>query len=370
MNFEDITKSLINTLKKYQNMLIYIKGSPDPDAIASSFTLKVIGESLGVKSSIIAFTETSLPQNKAIIKDLNIPIHFEKSNLNLSTYDAYSILDFQSAYIKGISEKIPCAIHIDHHEAIDELVKVDLKIVMPYMGSVSSIMALILKEYENKLDKHLLKNIATALQLGIYTDTNSLKHAGHLDYEAINYLSFYSNYEDINNIIDIPYSIEMIKFLGDAIKNQVVYKDWLITGIGFIDESYRDNIALIADFLLNREKITTVTVFAGIEDNNKKGLFLDASIRTDAKNIDLNEIIKQISPDGGARRFKGAYQIDLDYFAMCPDKKLLWDVIHFLESAPLHRCLQRVRRAERHRTQFGQLVGALVAAPDKCRLAG
>ena len=349
MNFKDITNRLTATLEKYQSMLIYIKGSPDPDVIASSFALKILGDKLGVKTNIVALTEISLPQNKAIIDDLNIPIHFEKSIHNISNYDAYSILDHQSAYIKGISEKIPCAIHIDHHESVDELVKVDLKIAMEDVGSVSTIMALVLKELNTELNERQLTKVATALLYGIQTDTDRFKHATHLDYEAINYLYSYSDKEVINSVNGLPLPIEMIELLGEAIKNQVIYKDWLITGIGFIDESYRDNIALIADLLLDREKATTVTVFAGIEKNNKKGLTLDASMRTEDENIDLNEIIRQITSEGGARRYKGAYQIDLNYFVNCPDKSLLWDVIN--------KTTIEVIKRERNRIHLTELKG-------------
>ena len=88
INFEEITNKLIDTIKKYQSILIFIKGSPDPDVIASSFALKIICGKYDVKSNIVALSGTSLPQNKAIIDELNIPIHFEKSVNNISNYDA------------------------------------------------------------------------------------------------------------------------------------------------------------------------------------------------------------------------------------------------------------------------------------------
>ncbi|MDY6935339.1 MAG: hypothetical protein SVZ03_14085 [Spirochaetota bacterium] len=328
MDFSETTKELIATLKKYNSLLVCIKGSPDPDAIASSLALKIISDKHGIKTDIIAFTETSLPQNKAIIDEFHIPIHFEKSISHILNHDAYAVLDHQSAYIKDIPSTIPCAIHIDHHEIVNDSVNVDFKIIMEEVGSVSTIMALFLHELEIELDECQLKAVSTALLYGIQTDTDNLKHANELDYEAIKYLSRNSDSEIINRITGIPLTRKMIEFLGDAIKNKYIYKDWLITGIGFIDESYRDNIAIIADFLLNREDVTTVIVFAGIRKNKKRGLTLDASIRTEDENIDLNELIKKISSEGGARRYKGAYQIDMDYFTNCPDQNLLWTIIN------------------------------------------
>ena len=43
--------------------------------------------------------------------------------------------------------------------------------------------------------------------------------------------------------------------------------------------------------------------------------------------LNLNDVIKAITAEGGARKFKGAYQINMDYFSRCPDRALLWDVI-------------------------------------------
>ncbi|MDY6968056.1 MAG: hypothetical protein SVR08_05310 [Spirochaetota bacterium] len=327
-NFEEITNKLINVIQKYRSILIFIKGSPDPDVIASSFALKIICDRYNVKSDIVALSATSLPQNKAIIDELNIPIRFEKSINNISHYNAYSILDYQSVYVQGISEKIPCAIHIDHHEAIEELVKAEFALIMQDVGSVSTIMTIILENLGYDNIKHLITKVSTALLYGIYTDTDGFKLASDLDYKAINYLSPYYDRTIIKNVVDLPFSEEMINYIGEAIRNQEIYKDWVITGIGYLDESQRDYIAIIADFLLSREKVTTVIVFAAIEKNKKTRLTLDASIRTKDKNIDLNNMINQISAEGGARRFKGSYQINLDYFAYCSDKIMLWDLLN------------------------------------------
>jgi nanoRNase/pAp phosphatase (c-di-AMP/oligoRNAs hydrolase) len=78
--------------------------------------------------------------------------------------------------------------------------------------------------------------------------------------------------------------------------------------------------------MLKREDVTTIVIFAAIEKKNKT-LMLDASFRTNSENINLNSLIKSITTNGGGRKFKGAFQIDLDYFSNCPDKDLLWEVI-------------------------------------------
>jgi hypothetical protein len=71
-----------------------------------------------------------------------------------------------------------------------------------------------------------------------------------------------------------------------------------------------------------------VAVFAVVESAGKKGLMLDVSVRVREETFNLDSLIKQINPNGGARKFKGAYQINLDYFKDCPDRNRLWEVVN------------------------------------------
>jgi hypothetical protein len=65
---------------------------------------------------MVALIEISLQQNRALIDELRIPVHFQKPPLSHTGYEAYAVLDHQSAFLKDLAGKIPCAVHIDHHE--------------------------------------------------------------------------------------------------------------------------------------------------------------------------------------------------------------------------------------------------------------
>jgi len=328
IQFTTLSKQLTATLKQYRHILIVIKGSPDPDGIASSFALKVLCDTLDIPAAIIATTEVSLVQNKQLITDLSIPITFLDEPPDIHPYDAYIIADHQSAQVEYIKNKIPCTVHIDHHVPIQEDMQIGLNITLETAGATSTIVGLILKELPLALDAALFKNIATALVWGIQTDTDGFTKAQPLDYEALTYLSPYSDPEVISRLIGTAVSDQPIGLTAKAIKNKLLYKDWLIAGIGFIDASKRDAIALIADFLLEKENAALVAVFAVVESDGKKGLMLDVSVRVREETFNLDSLIKQINPNGGARKFKGAYQINLDYFTHCPDKHLLWEVVN------------------------------------------
>ncbi|HOO71034.1 MAG TPA: DHH family phosphoesterase [Spirochaetota bacterium] len=321
------SEQLLETLKKYTNIITFIKGSPDPDAIASSLAIKTICESLGIKNTIHAEKKISLPQNKALVQTLDIPVKFSFPQ-DLSRFNAYMVFDHQSAQINVSStNNIPCAVHIDHHDKINDLNRCDFRLIMTDAGSTSSIIALLLKEMDIDINRQTMTRICTALLYGIETDTDGYSHAGTMDYEAIDFLSSYSDMSLIKKISSIPLSKKTVSLLWKAMENLHLYKDWLMTGIGFIPESNRDSIAIIADFLTKREEASVIIVFAAIEKSNGKGLVLDASLRSKKDTTNLNAIIKEITSEGGARKYKGAFQIDMNYFSDCPDKNLLWKLI-------------------------------------------
>lgn len=328
MDFSLITKNIITIIQKYNKMLVFVKGSPDPDVIASSFALKTLCSLYNTELSIISLLPVSLPQNQALIKKLDIPISFLSKLPDLSCYDAYIVLDHQIAQVEEIGKNLPCAIHIDHHEKAETLIDPELRILTDEAGSVSTILALTYKELkiEKNINKTLMQRIATALTYGINTDTDNMKIAHEHDKEAMKFLKPYVDIENLNRISNIPFSEETLTVLGKAMLNQVRYENWIICGVGFLPESFRDSIAIVADFILENEDATTVIVYAAIE--SETGNFhLDSSLRTKNINFDLNHFIKKITSNGGARHFKGAYQIDLNYFSKCPDKNLLWQII-------------------------------------------
>ena len=326
-DFKKESALLIDSLKKYKNILILIKGSPDPDAIASSFAVKVLCDHIGLKSVIISPQNVSLPQNREMISLLEIPVKFTEPEKNISEYDAFVITDHQSAEYHSLKKKIPCAAHIDHHDPAEDDIEADFRLINTKAGSTSSMISLMIKESGISIDPEIMKPVATSLAIGIKTDTDKYDHAGELDYRALHYLSTYADQEIINSITSSAISPYTLLLIGKAIENKIIYKDWLIAGVGYVDKNNRDSIAITADFLLKTREASTVIVFAAIADSEREKLFIDASFRSSKQNLNLNNIIKGITSSGGARKYKGAYQIDIEYFIHCPDMDLLWKVI-------------------------------------------
>ncbi|TAL38848.1 MAG: hypothetical protein EPN93_03720 [Spirochaetes bacterium] len=344
MNIVETSEGLLAALARHRTLLIVIKGSPDPDVIASSFALKHLAAFAGVKAQIFAFSKISLPQNSAIVETLDIPILFGRPDHPPEGFDAYAVLDHQSAAVEKLSGRIPCAIHIDHHEKMDDTVEAEFTLISASAGSVSTIMALVLKARDIGLSPEERTRLATALYLGILTDTDNFRHAGTLESEALEYLTPLTNRQVIARIANSPLSDQTLRLIEKAFLEKGMYRDWLYAGLGFIDESIRDSIAIVADFVLQQERAETVIIFAAID--RKNGLTLDASFRTRNPNLDLDMIIKKITPNGGGRMYKGAFQINLDYFRYCENREALWLVLSDATREALHRSRDDMHFAE------------------------
>ncbi|MCL1910608.1 MAG: DHH family phosphoesterase [Leptospirales bacterium] len=316
----------INALKKFKNILILVKGSPDPDVLASSFAIKIICGHLGIKAQIVGKQQLALPQNKIFVNKLGIPLKITEHPVSADKFDAYAVLDHQSAKMDEPAD-LPCVLHIDHHEKTKEDVHPIFSYLMPSAGSTCTIIALLLRELDIEFKNSEKRHMMTALLFGLQADTDDYNLASRHDFEALVYVTSYADNELINKITGVPMSAATSVGLDRAVAEHVVYKDWLIAGIGYIKESDRDSIAIIADILVRRNQAAVIFVFAIIQRKKAPRLMLDVSVRTKNADIDLNGIIKHITLSGGARKFKGAFQADLDFFEYCQDKQSLWDIV-------------------------------------------
>ncbi len=329
---------------KYQALLIYIPGSPDPDAIASAYALKEILKTYNIKADIFAEKELSLPQNQLFLDLINIPVFFGKKP-DPKNYEAYIVPDFQNNLVENISDELPCAAHIDHHSASSQAVPAEFSLIRTDAGSTSTLITLILKALNPELGYHDLVYISTALVYGIQTDTDQFHHITRLDIEALDFLIRYADRGILKNINSLPPPQELLDIYRQGKDNAVSYKDWGFYGLGYINSGSRDYLALIADMVLQSSGHNTVAVFALIENRDKKELYLDVSLRTKSKNLDLNRIIKQITTNGGGRHYKGAYQVKLDYFLHTPEKELFWQAVETTTIAILQKNRDTLYRA-------------------------
>lgn len=310
-------KEFKKAIEDYNNILICIKGSPDPDAIASGFALKILCERHGKKVRIAATQPLSLHQNRLFVRKLSIVFELTKSfDKYLGWADAYAVVDHASAEVEGLSEEIPCCIHIDHHEKTTAPFPISMRWCDTQVGSASTLIAELMESCYRELNisESEMKRISTALLFGIQTDTDKYALATDNDYTAIKLLSRFADTNLLGKLSGVPLSRKTAARLQKAERNKTIYKGWLITTVGYVPVKSRDDIAIIADFLLRREEVHLVVVFALIRNESKRKLTLDASVRSKDRALKLTPLIRRVATNGGGRKSKGAYQVDLDYF--------------------------------------------------------
>lgn len=319
-------ETFLKAVAKYNPIAICILGSPDPDAIAAAFAIKLILNRQAIDADIFAEKQLSLSQNKAFAGKLKIPIYFGQK-IDLAKYQAYLVPDFQTNRVEQIGDAIPCVAHLDHHCQQGPTVKADFSLIRTDAGATSTLVALMIKSLNPGFSEEEMTALATALTFGIQTDTDKYNNITELDFEALSYLSAYVDWSVLQGLNSMPLSPETLNLYSRAKQNGEVYREWAFYGLGFIDARHRDSIAVIADMLLKNSDHKLVAVFAVIENHKEQETYLDVSLRSNNSAVDLNRIIKNITPNGGGRKYKGAYQIKLNYLKHTPDKDLLWQVV-------------------------------------------
>lgn len=322
-DYSEITEALKSILQSNSSVLIVIKGSPDPDVIAASYFLQEMGKLFGSHCTILSETRVSLPQNQAMISQLKI--HLLTRIPDLAQYNGYAVFDFQSPEYNAVSEKLPCLIHIDHHGISESTLTPKYQLINQAVNSVSTILAGVYLLIKDEFSESVSRSVATALCYGILSDTDNLSIGSEIDKRQYNSIKPYADSKLLETLTQMPYSEETLTLISKALIGSVYYKNWLIAGIGYVPAEMRDSLAITADFLLQREDVTTVIVFALVESSSD--LVIDASFRSKESRLDLNRFIKKITPNGGGRRYKGAFQLSMNYFKHTSDKVRLWDTV-------------------------------------------
>lgn len=315
-----------------KNMLICIKGYPDPDNIASALALQWIAKHHDVRTRIVHFEEISHYENRALVKKLDLEIEdFESSSIDLAEWEYYAVNDAQSP---ELPIKIPptCQLlaFVDHHKSLGTVQSKFLDI-RDNSGSTSAMYAEYLMEGAAKFEGNTTEQgkIATSLMHGIRTDTDNFACAMPIDYKASEFLSRYVDKDLLQLISRQSIPAKTMDLTQIALQRKDIKGTFMFAGVGFVREEDRDGIGQCADYLLHREGIDTVIVY-GIVGNE----IIDGSLRTRSHTLDPDKWIKDVFGQdqngqyyGGGRKDKGGFQIPLGVFANCSDKELLWILI-------------------------------------------
>jgi nanoRNase/pAp phosphatase (c-di-AMP/oligoRNAs hydrolase) len=265
----------VNTLRKLvrpkDKVLIVIFENPDPDAIASSYALKTLLSSIGVKSAIAYTGEINRIQNRFLIDELGGGFH-KITDLRTEKFSKLALVDAQPYFFH---KPVNFHIVIDHHPIRKQL-PVPFFDVRSNFGSTSTIMT----QYLINAGIRIGKKLATALLYGIKTDTNNLeRHLKDEDISSFRYLFSKADKTLLRLIEHSEIPKEALPHFEYALKTKKTYKDLLYVNLGEV--KIPEVHVMVADFLLKLDKISQVIVSAVI-DNTLIIIFRNDGYKRDA----------------------------------------------------------------------------------------
>jgi phosphoesterase RecJ-like protein len=217
-------KSLINEAK---TITIITHFNPDGDAIGTTVGLYHYLKLIGKESIIII--PNQIPQNiMFILKDVSYIISenkFQDAKRRLKTTDLLFVVDMNNntrvneALENLLNEITPKTVLIDHHVKPD---KFDINFSFPNVSSSSEVLFFIIKKLSTA--KIFTKEIASALLVGISTDTGSFSYScNHPEvYNAVaTLLKTGVKANKIHQQVFDTYSINRMNLLGYAISKKL-----------------------------------------------------------------------------------------------------------------------------------------------------
>ena len=291
---EKITDKLINS--HTHDIVIAFHNAPDCDAIGSAAALYYALQSIGKNVTVISSRYS--PVFSKIMKNINVTNHINR------TYDLTILVDCsdRNRTIDYIDELSMQLIVIDHHVGSKPIGNL-------YLCEDKVSTTIIIYDLLKRMHINITKDIATAIYLGIYGDTNGFSNSNispEVHSIAGLMLRKKADIEYINSIYRIK-SVPMLKFMSD-IYSKVMYdaKYRIIYTVLMIEDLEKYQVSYdIAEYIINELK--------SIEEANIAFLFIESKYDTKVKGrskgkIYVNKILEFFG--GGGHKYAGGALID------------------------------------------------------------
>ena len=294
-------KLILDKIKKFDlsRTAIFFFFLVDPDGLASAEVMRLIVEKNGGQATIFYRGSFNRPQNKTMRQSLG---------LILKPYEGYDVLDQYTCIISvdGPSEVCPQVPNfiIDHHEQSEPATEGnDVRLI----GSCSAIMwQYAMKEEIDFISEEGAK-LATALAIGIMTDTNNgaVDNASDLDYEALAYCMKHKDNKLYREILNYPQPRYYADLYAAGWENRIEEQAVLITGLGDLPPGRSGAVSDLAEKFQRTDGVSTTVTFAMVDGN------IMASVRSTNTSLNVDEFVKTIFGSGGGKRGAGAAFVEL-----------------------------------------------------------
>lgn len=287
-NARRILRFLARNKQTLSPLLIIAHNYPDPDTLASAFTLQYIAEHVyGIQSRIVFGGTIGRTENREMVRVLKIPAKKIKS-LDFRKYANFALVDTQPDFQNNLFPKNKhAAMVIDQHPSVTKP-SADLVVIDPECGATSVLLARALLLSKVKITS----NVATALAYGILTDTLNLYRAKRPD--IIETYVHIIPHCDLRALAHIQNPVRSKKFfvsISDAIKRAFTRRSLIISHIGNVESP--DLVAQVADFLLSYKRMN----WAACTGRYKGKLYV--SLRSTNPNAQAGEVLRDIFDNRG-----------------------------------------------------------------------
>lgn len=316
--FNKFITDLLSNSEEQVNIAVH--DTPDPDAMGSAVGVQFILKTFGIESTIYYRSDISHPQNKTLVNVLNI----QMTKITEEIDNEFKTITVDSTENNSCTKKADFV--IDHHKTATASKN---KIILPQYGACASIVFNLLKALvKDYRDQTEYSDVFTALLLGIRTDTNDLISENMIkdDFTAYQELLDISDKEKLQKVMNYPlprYSYDK-RLLLHKEGNSAESNGFFVGGVGFISESQRDVISVLAEEYVRMDSISTAVIFA-IVDKAK----LQISVRSSNVSLDVGAMCKEMFDGfGGGTSYKSGASIPLHFYSNLEngEKELFWEV--------------------------------------------
>jgi len=327
-DLDELTKLFKSGAK--QSVAIICHDQPDPDCLASAMAVQYLADYYALESRIYYGGEIPYTQNSVMMNVLNIAAtklevdDSEENDENAQAIktqieDSYLVMVDTSCPIgkennTGITEFVAklrqSDLVIDHHSQNHDL-------ECPYIHKVYGSCSTIMFEILSLLKINISKGLATALYLGISTDTADLKSEGTSDNDIVALTSLKSlmDVELLRKIYDYPKPLALLELRKRAYGDFFIFGNNLtISNVGIINPQQRALLAKLSEEMLQVESIDSSLILGLVDEGFDKPKYITASFRTNVLAINVSQFVQKIfgKKFSGGRKGAGAAKIPLD----------------------------------------------------------
>ncbi len=271
----------ITFLKGEERVYIQTHNFPDHDAVASAFALQAFMKTCGLTTRLVYDGDIQRDSLKKLISDLKIDIR-HVDTYGMKEDDKIVIVD-GCKWNKNVTDLIGNEVGVIDHHRVDNPGDVEFCDIRPEWGACASIIA----SYFFYYDRTIPPDVATAVMIGINTDTARLTR-GVTEHD----LKFFSHCFGIadvtyfNTVMRNYIRVEDLEQYGYLIRHVEYFGNF---GFCYFPDGCTQNLlGILADFVLALEEVDFVVLCA------RNGGRVNFSLRNESPLWNCSEIIQNV----------------------------------------------------------------------------